>query len=243
MITHRTPDGWEIIYQRAHALLAARLVTYWREPERPLRWIETLNAVSQHDNGWQEWEPGDRLTPEGEPRSFMQKGVAESITQAERTVTRAWHQSLWVGLLVSSHVSWLYERKRGRDAGLDRLLDAQIAQRARWRAALGVSEDEVAAGYALLRWGDTFSLILCGRQAPGPGERKALAEGPDGTAYAAVGREGGVLTVEPWPYVRESFEVAVDTHHLPRHTFADEDDLAAVMREAVASQRVWRLER
>ncbi|MFW5943364.1 MAG: DUF3891 family protein, partial [Chloroflexota bacterium] len=230
-------------FQRAHALLAAKLVTYWRPDERPLRWTETLNAIAQHDNGWQEWEAGERLTEAGTPRNFMQLPLPEVVIQADRVVARAWHQSLWVGLLVSRHISHLHERRRGELAELDRVLDEQIALRDKWRTMLQVSKEDVDSAYSLLRWGDTFSLILCLQQLPFDQRSLEIGHGPDGQRYDLYRSEDGAVVVEPWPYDRESFKVAVDCHYLEQATFARDEELARALREAEVRPRVWELRR
>ncbi|MBD3561045.1 DUF3891 family protein, partial [Planktothrix sp. FACHB-1355] len=61
MIVNQHENGWEVIYHRAHALLAAELAGQWREKDRPLRWIETIAAISHHDDLEREWE-GNHLT-------------------------------------------------------------------------------------------------------------------------------------------------------------------------------------
>ncbi len=56
MIVKATPNGWEVIYHRAHALLAAQLAGQWRRKNAPERLCETLAAIS-HDNDLEkEWE-------------------------------------------------------------------------------------------------------------------------------------------------------------------------------------------
>lgn len=243
MICNRTKTGWEIIYQRAHALLAAKLLTYWREADRPLRWTETLNAVAQHDNGWQEWENRNQLTPLGTPRTFDETPLEEIVQQAERAILRTWHQSLWAGLLVSRHVSHLYEPRRGSVEALDQLLDAQEPQRAHWRKHLeGVSAEEEESAYSLLLWADTFSLILC-RNALPFGERAVeIGAGPDGKRYDVVQMaDDGRLVVTPWPYEKERFRVAVDTYHLTQLTFESNDELADALHAAEPARRIWEL--
>jgi hypothetical protein len=242
MIVNRTEDGWELIYQQAHALLAAKLVTYWHEDPRPDRWTETLNAIAQHDNGWQEWESGARLMPDGSPRSFLDTPPEDVVLQAERVVTRAWHQSLWVGLLVSQHISHLHESRRGEHGPLDELLDMQVRLRAEWAAALGVSDEEVLDGYSLLRWGDTCSLILC-RHLLQRGQIEAVAVGPDGTEYQARMRGDGSVTIAPWPYILDRFPVSVDSYRVYQEAFADDGELAEAIHVSPPRTLEWMVSR
>ena len=243
MICNRTETGWEIIYQRAHALLAAQLIVYWKPEERPDRWMATLSATAEHDNGWQEWEPGQRLTALHIPRDFSETPAADLVAQSERALRRAWHQSLWSGLLVSHHISRLYEPMRGTHKPLDALLDRQPDQRATWRRALGVKKDDVERAYALLWWADTFSLVLCQHKLPEDSRGLEIGDGPDGTTYIARRGTDEVVTVEPWPYACDAFDAELDTHHLEQLTFENDDDLADALEAATADTRRWRFER
>lgn len=239
MICNQTESGWEIIFQRAHALLAAKLVAPWRPEQRPVRWVETLNAIAQHDNGWQEWERGDRVTEAGAPRDFTQMPLEQIVLQAERVVTRAWHQSLWSGLLVSRHISHLYESRRSESASMAELLDAQQVWRQKWRRCLGVSRQEVDAGYALLLWGDSLSLILCRRALPDGESTAVIGRGPGGKEYTWRQRGDGSLSVSPWPFALQRFCVDVDVHRLQQTTFASDNALASALQEANIVQQRW----
>ena len=241
MICNQTENGWEIIFQRAHALLAAKLAFYWRPTERPARWPETLNAIAQHDNGWQEWERGDRVTAEGTPRDFTEMPLKQIVLQAERVVTRAWHQSLWSGLLVSRHVSHLYEPRRGSYAALDDLLERQTALRRQWRRWLKSGREEVERAYQLLLWADTFSLLLCRQQLPAKGAVHEIGVEPGGQPYTLARHDDGSLSVRPWPYEQHRFFVEIDVHHLERRTFAGDDALADALQEATVTQQRWEL--
>jgi len=229
MICNRKDQGWELIYQTAHALLAAKLVTHWRFDERPGRWTETLNAVALHDNGWQEWEQGERLTPGGHPRDFHDTPIRDTLIQADRVVTRAWHQSLWVGVLVSRHIHYLHSGKCAEHAELRALIEHQTELREQWIEVLGVSREEVEAAYSILRWGDTFSLLLCMHLLEPDEDAREIAAGPDGRHYQAFRRADRSVGVEPWPYAVETFLVSVDSYRIARETFRDDEDLAEAL--------------
>lgn len=76
MIVNATPNGWEVIYHRAHALLAAQLAGRWRCKDAPVRLYETITAISHHDDLEKEWEE-DILTEAGAPKDFMLSSNAD----------------------------------------------------------------------------------------------------------------------------------------------------------------------
>lgn len=49
MIVNLIEEGWEVIYHRAHALLAAQIGGHWRKKDSPERLYETLAAISHQD--------------------------------------------------------------------------------------------------------------------------------------------------------------------------------------------------
>jgi len=73
MIVNLQTDGWEIIYHRAHALLAAQIAGYWDICKNSSRLYETIAAISHHDDLEKEWE-GNQLTAAGAPLDFTLYG-------------------------------------------------------------------------------------------------------------------------------------------------------------------------
>ena len=82
MIVNYTEQGWEIITQRAHGLLAAQVAMDWRKKDRPERWTETVIAIAEHDDASIELEADDLLTPQGGPVNFRNENVMKPNTAA-----------------------------------------------------------------------------------------------------------------------------------------------------------------
>ena len=88
MIVNSTPAGWQIIYQQAHALLAAQLAWHWPPTLPPDRWVGLLAAIAQHDDeqaAWRGHGGHHGLTAAGAPANFTQK--AFSMEQAAGVLT------------------------------------------------------------------------------------------------------------------------------------------------------------
>ena len=242
MICNRTPSGWELVYQNAHARLAADLLRPTRADLRPAHWDALLCATALHDNGWQEWEPGDHRTPLGTPRPFEETTAADIVRQSERALRRVQHASLFAALLVAEHFRSLY--RRVDDEAVQDMLNAQTAKRARWRRALGVPQAEVAAHYVPLRWADTFSLVLCGRKLPIDGLRVEVGPLAEGAAPTFVWqRDDETVGVEPWPYSADRVAVGVEAYTLSQLTFGTDAALAEALDAAPAVPVEWTLVR
>src|SRR5690606_1921867 len=75
MIVNSLKDGWEIIFQRSHANLAAILVAAWRKQDHVPRWTELIIATAQHDDQEMFWSQATHLTEIGAPMDFMQSDL------------------------------------------------------------------------------------------------------------------------------------------------------------------------
>ncbi|WP_442949572.1 DUF3891 family protein [Nostoc sp.] len=109
MILKAMPNGWEVIYHRAHALLAAQLPGQWRRKNAPERLYEKLAAISHHDDLEKEWEE-DILTEVGVPKDFILNSDADADANVEKLAElakNALYRGRWVALLIFMHISRL----------------------------------------------------------------------------------------------------------------------------------------
>lgn len=239
MIVKPTQEGWELIYQRAHGLLAMQLAYYWREDQRPRRWVETLAAIADHDDEGNDLEGDNHLTEAGAPRDFTLS--AFSLEQAKRVATRSQYRGRWVALLTSMHTVFLYGSARGKNKETDTFLDEQVANQARWRKELKVTKGEAEAAYALMQWCDQLSLVLCQGHLPAGGRWLEVSRGPDGTRYDVRQREDGSLEVAPWPFTERRFPVAVEATRVEGLGFASDEALLEAMRKGKIVVKTWDL--
>ncbi|MCY7336445.1 MAG: DUF3891 family protein [Chamaesiphon sp.] len=238
MIVNLTDDGWEIIYHRAHALLAAQIAGYWDTPDDTSRLVDTIAAIAHHDDLEREWQ-GDHLTKAGAPLDFTLGGEDFSVAPLYEHIENALYRGRWVALLVSMHMSFLSEGKRGEMPELDEFLDKQIELRQTWRESLGISEADAETAYAKMQCCDRLSLILCQQQIP-DGERwLEIAKGPTGEQHDIIQRGDKTLTVKPWPFKDEKFTVRVDASYLTQMKFQSDKELVESLKHAPISSIEW----
>jgi hypothetical protein len=239
MIVNTDKKGWEIIYQQAHALLAVQIASHWRKDQRPARWLETLIAIVEHDDGQADWQRDTYLNDAGAPMDFSFQSV--SMTQMKRVTELTRYKGRWVALLVSMHMTYLYESKRGSNQELDAFLDGQTENQRKWRKELKVSIKEAQWAYALVQFCDRFSLILCRQELP-MGERALeITKGPNGKRYEVTQRADETLKVEPWPFEETDFEVKVEATYLSQLQFQNDQELLKVLRESPVKEKSWRM--
>lgn len=251
MIVNQTDTGWSVIYQRAHALLAAQIASYWREDARPERWVETLAAIAQHDDGGREWVGANHLQESGAPLDFRLSEV--SLDQPSEAVENAQYHGRWVALLISMHTSNLYSAFRDQGEEFAHFLDEQAENQQHWRRDLKVSKKEADAAYAIMHFGDQLSLILCCQELPTNERELEISKDADGTIYyVAQKTQGGadpragdgetMVTVTPWPFSVREFVVRCETTYLDQLSFKDDQELIQAMKNGRISALTWRFQ-
>ncbi|MFN6563832.1 MAG: DUF3891 family protein [Nostoc sp. ChiSLP01] len=241
MIVNATQNGWEIIYHRAHALLAAQLGGQWRRKDAPPRLYETIAAISHHDDLEKEWEE-DNLTKAGAPRDFTlmtDSDIEEGVQKTANLAKNALYRGRWVALLISMHISRLNEPSRGMSPELDKLLDEQLVNQKRWREELGIEKEEVDAAYAFMQWCDRLSLILCQQELPADERFLEISKGPDGQRYDIMQRSDQLVVVKPWPFQDEQFTVNIEACDLSQIKFESNTELTQALQQAPIKVLEW----
>ncbi|MBN3962077.1 DUF3891 family protein [Nostoc sp. NMS8] len=241
MIVNATQNGWEVIYHRAHALLAAQLAGQWRRKDAPVRLYETITAISHHDDLEKEWEE-DILTEAGAPKDFTLSSNADLDTGVDKLANLAknsLYRGRWVALLISMHISRLNEPSRGKSSKLDKLLDEQLQNQKRWRKELGIEKDGVDAAYAFMQWCDRLSLILCQQELPEDERFLEISKGPEGKRYNIMQRSDNLVVVKPWPFQDDKFTVNIEACDLFEVKFESSTELAQVLQEAPIRVLEW----
>lgn len=241
MIVNATVSGWEIIYHRAHALLAAQVGGQWRHQDSPIRLYETLAAISHHDDLEKEWEE-DILTEAGTPKDFTLTSNADpdaGVDKLAKLAKNALYRGRWVALLISMHISRLNEPQRGKSLKRDKLLDEQLENQQRWRKELGIEKEEVDAAYAFMQWCDRLSLILCQQQLPADERFLEISKGSDGQRYDIMQGRDRLVTVKPWPFQKEKFTVNVEACELLQVKFESNAELSQALQKAPIKVLEW----
>lgn len=237
MIVNATPNGWEIIYHRAHALLAAQLAGQWRRKNAPARLYETLAAISHHDDLEKEWEE-DIVTEAGAPMDFTLSQDTD-VEKIAKLVKNALYRGRWVALLISKHMSRLNESKRGEIPELDKFLDEQLENQERWRKELGIEKTDVDAAYAFMQWCDRLSLILCQQELPADERWLEISKGPDDQRYDIMQRSDSLVTVKPWPFEDDKFTVNIEACDVSQLKFKSSAELSKALQEAPIKIQEW----
>ncbi|RZM78700.1 DUF3891 family protein [Leptolyngbya iicbica] len=241
MIVNLQSDGWEIIYHRAHALLAAQIAGHWQTDQTTNRRYETVAAISHHDDLEKEWE-GDQLTEAGAPLDFTLERE-NSLSQLRRLADEALYRGRWVALLISMHLCFLNQSKQNTDADIAAFIKEQYQRQQQWRHDLNVSKDEAIAAYDFMRWCDRLSLILCQHQVPAGGRKLEIITDYEGQSYTIFQSPSDSLAIEPWPFITDECCVSVDACYLDQLQFDSNDALKQALQKAPRHVITWSFSR
>lgn len=237
--TEQDRTAWRFISQPAHALLASKLVAPWSATDRPEPWSEFLHAVAQHDNGWHEWERDEWRVIDGRPINFHELEPSEVVAHVGRTLDRLGRQSRLGELLVAEHYRSLYHTDRDRSPIYDALIDRLEATIEHGCADLELPRARLDRYYAILRYGDTLSLLLS-LDRIGTEPHDITTDG-DGTPYRAIlaPTGGNEVWIDPWPYASDAFDVTVDAKVISRSEFTSGEALREAYRACPAETVRW----
>lgn len=239
MIVNNTNEGWEIIYQKAHGLLAAALAQHWRNDERPQRWTETIIAISDHDDNQQKWHGKHHLTMQGTPQDFALQ--PPDLKQAQQVIEASKFKSGWMAVLISEHFSNLYQTAASENKKMKQFLQTQQKFRQQIRKELKISEPELKQAYKLMYWCDRTSLILCKNQIPPDEKFLEIGEGPGNTRYTIKQVADGSIQILPWPFEVDTFTATVEARMVETVVFEDDRQLRDALEKSPVRQKTWRL--
>ncbi|GAB3182012.1 DUF3891 family protein [Telluribacter humicola] len=237
MIVKTIPEGWEVIYQRAHGLLAAQLANHWKVADRPPYWTQTLIAIAEHDDGMAESQSQENMTKAGAPRHF--KLLKYSATQYRNVMEIAASKSRWNALMTSMHLSFLYGDIKHEDKELEEFLKEQEQYQKRLMKELGVHKKKAELAYKFVEWCDALSLLLCMDKMQSEQRRMDISKGPDGTMYQLWQDTSGAMRVDPWPFEKNRFDVEVEFRHLHQLKFDSVEQLNSALVKAEVKVRKW----
>lgn len=257
MIVRDMPDGQVLcILQTSHGLMAEEFCRYWGNDTfaKPEPYTQTMMAISQHDNGWIEWEQQPQLREDGYPMDFMHgPDVPQKVQLWWRGIHRAYAQHPYASILVGRHAAHLYQ------ASMDEIQDPESQAHAVQfiadqdelvelvRAQLAdcpetqpwLTEERIESNTRLLQFGDGASLQV---SVPWSDQRTFSHCPLDGEGeYVSIQMRFNdeLITFDPWPYHVPEFTVSMEGWLLPERIFVTEDAYHTALAEAPFYRHTW----
>ncbi|WP_194775271.1 DUF3891 family protein [Pararhodonellum marinum] len=242
MIVRKTDQGLHVIFQASHGLLAGKIADQLMIKYRPLLWLETLIAVVEHDDQQLDYKEKNYLSELGIPLDFTEdsESAIKSIKRAKRVFDQAKSKSLWTALLVSFHLDFLYESLREKNVKAKQFLDAQKAFRKETVSYFGIDEDKAASQYALVKFCDRCSLILCKNEVPDAERKLEINTSIDGKTYFIFRQKNQNLSITPWCFEADAFELSIEETVLEQTKFKNKKELKDVLEATPRRNVTWK---
>lgn len=247
MIVTYTDNGWEVIYQYAHGLLAGQVAYHLHSDYRPKLWLDTLTAIINHDDYVLDFSERSYVDERGAPLDFTREdpGDDERLEHIRRVITNGGRKSGWVALLISRHMEQLHRPYADRNRQLAEYLDEQHELRKGLRRRYGINLQQEKEVYRLLAFCDRLSLILCRAQVPAAGRRLEINTAMGGKTYYILQHpeHSDQLTVDPWCFGPDELRLEVEVQQLSALSFAGNKALQKALQDAGVERRSWQLSR
>ena len=239
MIVSYKEDGWHIVTQRSHGILAAQIAANWRVKDRPERWIETLLAIAEHDDAEVELEGENLVTPAGGPVNFDMNSF--DLAHYEKLSRLTLTKSRYIALLISLHIEFLNRPAAANNIECKKFLKKQATLREKWRKALNITETETLRIYNFMEWCDAFSLLLCQDNLPPEKRKLEISTGPEKKMYYLVQIDSETLTVQPWPFETTNFHLSYEYRIIKQLEFSSSADFRQAFLKAPVKEQIWNL--
>lgn len=231
MIVNHTAEGWLVITQRAHGLLAGQICAHWRKDMQPTQWFDTLIATTEHDDAHNELDKEDLLDENGGPKDFKMKNHRKGNFDPEfcdGLLKRAVTKGRYIALLIARHIHFLYEDEKEAQAYCKALKKKESI----WLNEADCKKEDVDKSYQLLEFCDAFSLLICEQKLPPEGRKMEISDGPDGKAYLLHVNDKEQIVVSPWPFEEVAFTISYETRLLKQLVFKNNDEFLKVFNAA-----------
>ncbi len=241
MILTYTEDGWHVVTQRAHGILAAQLGAQWRVKDRPDRWTETLLAIAEHDDAEVELDGENLLTGGGGPLNYDMKMF--DLAHCEKLSMLTQTKNRYIALLTSLHMKFLYDTEAITNTTCKSFLKKQAALREKWRKALHLTEAEVLRIYDLMEWCDACSLLLCQGRLQPEKRKLEISTGPDKKVYHLLQASDEAISIHPWPFEAKNFDISFEYRIINKIQFASSGDFRKAFLRAPVEEQIWNVNR
>jgi hypothetical protein len=258
MIIQDQGDQLILIRQTDHALLAGFFARQWGNElfARPEPFESFCLAVTEHDNGWREWELLPSIDPVTFlPNSFMSVPTEEHIALYQLGLERLVKVDHYAGLLACLHCEQLYDHTRATIPGfsakyvkssemnpvnafLERLrlqkLRLRVELRSQPEKKLFADDKLLSANAQRLEALDRLSLYFC----MAPREDAILEavpvdnEGSEADWIISPAEAANSFTISPFPFRREPLEFGILARRIPKRRYPDDAELQKTLARA-----------
>ncbi|KGK28830.1 DUF3891 family protein [Cellulophaga sp. E6(2014)] len=234
MIVRHHTDGWKIISHYTHALLAGKFAYQLKQELRYSHWVETLTAITDHDDHMVDFDATNYLTNVGTPRDFMMDGGYErdAIKHAKKLYAASEQKSGWIVLLIARHLQFLYGNDSNQE--MKQFLADSAEKSKTLRKLYGIRKKTEDNLYSILLFCDRLSLIICGEEVPETGRKLEINTSINNKTYSINRNADDTFQVSPWIFEDDSFELDFEYKILNQVNYKSNQELKEVLESSAA---------
>jgi len=242
MLINFLDTGIEVILHPAHGLLSGKIAQKIDSKYRLENWLETLVAIIEHDDEQLSPKQKNCISKIGMPLDFLNNSlpVEKSLKHAKAVFDKVLLKSSWAAMLLSHHLGFLYEDSAEDSKEFKEFLDEMKQFRKLMYDLHQVQANEVDYIYQILVFSDRLSLILCQDKIPQLGRELEINESIDGAKYFVSKLNNDAITVRPWIFENDSFEISVDARLLEEIKFKNEKHFTNTLAAAPIYLKSWK---
>lgn len=243
MIVNSSLAGIHIIFHEAHGLLAGKIAHQLKRKYRPPYWIETLTAICEHDDRQLNFDEKNYLSEIGVPLDFTEEKVLvqDIMARMKRVLKSAEKKSLWIKLLISYHLEFIYAGYAPKSKRIKSFLTAQKNERDLILKRYKTSDKDARNYYEFLRFCDRLSLILCNDETPEADRVLEINTSIEERTYFIKKASNGNLNITPWPFRDAKFELAIEERVLKKTQFTSSTHFEKVLMNTEPTFKKWTL--
>ena len=241
MIVNKSSIGIHIILHEAHGLLAGKIANEIDQKYRPIHWFETLIAVCEHDDRQLNFGEKNYLSEIGVPLDFTEEEftVKDIMERMLRILKSSQNKSLWIKLLISYHLEFIYAPMQEKSKRITALFKEQEQMRKTILEEFKISDEKARTYYEFLRFCDRLSLILCKDETPEAGRLLEINTSIAGKTYFIKKMENDHLIISPWIFHVDELELSIEERILRETQFSSNKQFESVLMNTKPVLKKW----
>ena len=148
-------------------------------------------------------------------------------------------KSTYIALLTSRHIQFLHEESEDKVA---RNYCRKLKKSDKKLIGIAACEEvEISTAYAILQWCDALSLLICQDLIQPESRKIEISAGPGKIDYMLYASGEKILTVNPWPFETENFEIHYESRTISQLKFKSETEFRNILTNTPPDLHSYRL--
>ncbi|MEO9013249.1 MAG: DUF3891 family protein, partial [Ginsengibacter sp.] len=130
-------------------------------------------------------------------------------------------------------------KESGNNNEAKSFLKNQTLLRKKWLQQLKINETEALRIYDLVEWCDACSLLLCQNLVQPEKRKLEVSTGPDKKSYSLAQTGDKKITINPWPFENDKFEVNFEWRLIKKLQFSTSTEFRKEFLKAKVKETTW----